>query len=321
MNYKDYYKILGVDRKASQDDIKKAYRKLARKYHPDMNQGDKVAEEKFKEIGEAYEVLSDPEKREKYDQFGASWQQYSRSGGRPEDFDWSQWTSGAPGGGTQTRSMSQEEFERMFGGGGLGDFSDFFEMLFGGLGQRSGGFGTRERPAGRPVRGRDSQQTVRITLEDAFRGSNVSLQWEDGRRIAAKIPPGVKTGSRVRLSGQGEGAASGGQAGDLYLNIEVAPHAVYSRDGDDLKINLPVDLYTAVLGGSVNVPTLERSVELTIPPGTQNGKVFRLRGLGMPQLRKPEERGNLFVTVQVQLPSDLTPQERELFEKLRQLRP
>jgi curved DNA-binding protein len=170
------------------------------------------------------------------------------------------------------------------------------------------------------MRGRDSEQTVRVSLEDAFRGSTVTLQWEDGRRIEAKIPPGVKTGSRIRLTGQGESVASGGRAGDLYLNIEVWPHSSFERDGDDLKINLPVDIYTAILGGNITVPTLEHSVELTIPPETNTGKVFRMRGLGMPNLRNPKERGNLYATVQVQIPQNLSPEERKLFEKLRDLR-
>ncbi len=322
MEYKDYYKTLGVTKDADGNEIKKAYRKLARKYHPDMNQGDKSAEEKFKEVNEAYEVLSDPDKRSKYDRFGAQWQQYARAGGRPEDFDWSQWNAGQPGG-AYTRTISPEELEQMFGGG-FGGFSDFFEALFGGgLGRRAagqgGGFGGRQ-PGRRPQRGRDAEQPLQISLEDAFRGTASSLQWQDGRRIEAKIPAGVRTGSRIRLGGQGESGMAGGQAGDLYLKIEVLPHPVFQRDGDDLTVNLNVDLYTAVLGGKVSVPTMDRPVELTIPPGTANGKKFRLRGLGMPNLRKPEQRGNLYTIVQVQLPQNLSQEERQLFEKLRELR-
>jgi curved DNA-binding protein len=323
MEYKDYYKILGVSKNADKNAIKSAFRKLARKYHPDVNPGDKASEEKFKELNEAYEVLSDPEKREKYDRFGTSWQQYSRGGGRPEDFDFSQWTA-RPGGYTYTRTVTPEEMEQMFGGsfgrdfsGGLGGFSDFFEMLFGNMGRTSRTVG-RER-ATRPQRGRDSEHNVQISLEEAFHGTTCNLQWEDGKRIEAKIPPGVRTGSRIRLGGQGETGMRGGQAGDLYLKIEVRPHSTFERDGDDLKVNIPIDIYTAILGGKLKVPTLERPVELTIPPETSNGKVFRLRGLGMPNLKKPDQRGNLYATVQVQLPKDLSQEERQLFQKLREL--
>lgn len=322
MEYKDYYKTLGVTKTADVNEIKKAYRKLARKYHPDMNPGDQTAEDKFKEVNEAYEVLSDPDKRQKYDRFGSQWQQYASSGGRPEDFDWSQWKTGQPGG-TYTRTISPEELEQMFGGS-FGGFSDFFETLFGGgAGRRTSGqaagFSGRERNI-RSQRGRDTEHTLQVSLEDAFHGTTSSLQWQDGRRIEAKIPPGVRTGSRIRLGGQGETGMAGGQAGDLYLKVEVLPHPVFQREGDDLTVNLNIDLYTAILGGKVNVPTLERPVELTIPPGTANGKKFRLRGLGMPNLRKPEERGNLYAIVQVQLPQNLSQEERLLFEKLRDLR-
>lgn len=319
MEYKDYYKTLGVSKDAKPEEIKKVYRKLARQYHPDLNPGNKASEEKFKEINEAYEVLSDPAKRQKYDQFGSQWQQYTGSGGRPQDFDWTQWTT-RPGGQTYTRTVTQEELEQMFGGGfgGMGGFSDFFEALFGNLGRQTSG---ASQPRGaRAVRGQDAEQEVQISLLDALHGTTLSLEWEGGRRIEAKIPPGVKTGSRIRLSGQGAPGRAGGPAGDLYLKIEVLPHPSFTREGDDLKTTASVDLYTAILGGTIQVPTLEKPVELTIPPETANGKVFRLRGLGMPNLKNPKERGNLYVTVQVQLPRNLSPQERELFQKLRELR-
>jgi curved DNA-binding protein len=206
----------------------------------------------------------------------------------------------------------------MFGGSFGGGFSDFFETLFGNLGRQSGG--TSQPRGARAVRGQDAEQTVQISLEDAFRGTTLGLEWEGGRRIEAKIPPGVKTGSRIRLTGQGPTGRAGGQAGDLYLKVEILPHPSFTRDGDDLKTSVPVDLYSAMLGGKIQVPTLEKSVELTIPPETANGKVFRLRSLGMPNLKNPQERGNLYVTVQVQLPRDLSQQERELFQKLRELR-
>jgi len=317
MDYKDYYKTLGVTKDAKPEEIKKIYRKLARQYHPDLNPGNKASEEKFKEINEAYEVLSDPAKRQKYDQFGSQWQQYTGSGGRPQDFNWDPWTTRS-GGQTYTRTVTQEDLEQMFGGSFGGGFSDFFETLFGNLGRQSGG--TSQPRGARAVRGQDAEQTVQISLEDAFRGTTLGLEWEGGRRIEAKIPPGVKTGSRIRLTGQGPTGRAGGQAGDLYLKVEILPHPSFTRDGDDLKTSVPVDLYSAMLGGKIQVPTLEKSVELTIPPETANGKVFRLRSLGMPNLKNPQERGNLYVTVQVQLPRDLSQQERELFQKLRELR-
>lgn len=330
MEYKDYYKTLGVSKNAEKDEIKKAYRKLARKYHPDVNPDDKAAEEKFKEINEAYEVLSDPDKRSKYDQFGSQWQQYTRSGGRPEDFNWGAWTGQPGGGGTYTRTVSQEEFQQMFGGGmgGLGGFSDFFETLFGGMGraQSPGGgsagfedlFGS---DYGQPARrGRDSEHEILVSLEEAFHGSTRILQWEDGRKIEAKIPRGVKTGSRIRLRGQGGKGTGGGKTGDLFLRIEVRPHGIYRRDGDDLKVDIPVDLYTAVLGGETQVQALDRVVKLSIPAGTSNGRVFRLSGLGMPNLKDPKKRGDLFAKVEIELPENLSEKEKRLFRELKGLR-
>ena len=332
MDYKDYYKTLGVKKNAGADDIKKAYRKLARKYHPDVNQGDKAAEERFKEINEAYEVLSDEDKRGKYDRFGAEWQQYSRAGGRPEDFNWGQW-GGQPGGG-QYRSVSPEEFEQMFGRGGGSGFSDFFETLFGAMGGRGAGsarpgfggnyttttdfnelFGNQQSAAPQAL---DQEHPIQITLEEAFSGTTRTIQWENGKRLEARIPRGVRTGSRVRLSGQA--GVGNGRAGDLYLKIEVLPHELYERDGDDLRLTLPVDLFAILLGGKVSVPALDKSVNLTIPAGTRNGKVFRLAKLGMPKLRQPDERGDLYVTISVELPSHLSDEEKRLVGEWQSLR-
>ncbi len=318
MDYKDYYSILGVPKNASQDEIKKAYRKLARKHHPDLNKVDPQAEQRFKDINEANEVLSDAEKRKMYDQFGSQWQQYQRAGGRPDDF-WSQWGAQQGAGRRgQTRTVSQEEFEQMFGGSG--GFSDFFETLFGQMGGRSAGgqqvnFNDIFGQQGQSIRrSRDVEHMIEISLAEAFYGTSRTIQWENGRSIEAKIPRGVKTGSRVRLKGQGQ------DGGHLYLSIKVKSDGQFERDGDNLKTTIPVDLYTALLGGEADVSTIDRTVKLTIPPETANGKQFRLRGLGMPKLKNPEERGNLIATLDVQLPTNLNEEEKELFQKLRSLR-
>ncbi len=332
MEYKDYYKILGVDKDASREKIQKAFRKKAREHHPDVNPNDPNAEEKFKEINEAYQVLSDPEKREKYDRFGQDWKQYQQTGGQAEDFDWSRWAAGAPGGGRRgytTRRVSPEEFEQMFGGGGLGGFSDFFETLFGGAASGGGfGFGdfqpsganrqTRQRRT-RPQPGRDLEHTVEISLREAFHGTSRIIQKSDGSRIEAKIPRGVRTGSRVRLSGQGQAGMMGGKKGDLYLKIKVRDHPKFERKGNDLKTTKSVDLYTLVLGGETKVSSIDKTVKLDIPPGTKNNTTFRLGGLGMPSLNNPDRRGDLYVKVEAKIPENLSPKEKELFEELRQL--
>jgi curved DNA-binding protein len=313
MEYKDYYRILGVDKNASQEEIKKAFRRLARKYHPDVNPGKPEAAEKFKEISEAYEVLSDPEKRRKYDEFGSQWQEFTQRGGRPEDFDWARWQAG-PGTTYTFRTLSPEEFAELFGGG---HFSSFFETLFGWPGR---GFAEAEFFRPRPRPGRDVEFPLTVTLEEAFRGTSRLLELPGGRKIEAKIPPGVKTGSKLRLKGQGEPSLTGGEPGDLLLVIEVRPHERFQREGDDLRLTLPVDFFTLLLGGKVTVPALDRTVRLDIPPGTKNGRVFRLKGLGMPKLNRPEERGDLYVQVEAVLPERLSDQEVELLQQWRRLR-
>jgi curved DNA-binding protein len=319
MEYQDYYQTLGVDKKAGPDDIKKAFRKLARKYHPDVNPGDASKADKFKEINEAYEVLSDPEKREKYDRFGSQWQQFAQSGGRAEDFNWGQWQDQG-GVHYSYRTASPEELREMFGGGG--GFSDFFETLFGGSGRQGpeAFTGQKFHYQPRPHRGRDLDYALQVTLEEAFHGATRMLQWEAGRKIEAKIPRGVKTGSKVRLKGQGEPGAFGGEPGDLFLRIEVLPHPRYERDGDDLKVTTPVDLFTMLLGGKIEVAGLDRTVKMDIPPETANGRVFRLRGLGMPHLKNPDRRGDLLVTAEAVLPGQLSQAEKELLQKWREMR-
>jgi len=316
MDYKDYYKILGVPRNADGAAIKKAYRKLARQYHPDMNPDDPKAEARFKEINEANEVLSDPEKRAKYDRLGASYQQWQRAGGAPGGFDWSQWVSGVPGqGGIHFEYASNE-----------GIFSDFFESIFGGMpfgsgGREGGGFGDLFRGARqqqRRVQGRDLDTEVAISLEEAFHGTTRLLS-KDGRRLQVKIPRGARTGTKVRIAGEGM-AASGGQSGDLYLRVTVDDDPRFERRDDDLYENVTLSLYAAVLGGEVQVPTMTGKVTLKINPGTQPGQLIRLRGKGMPRLRHPDESGDLYVRIDVEIPKDLTAKERALFKELASFR-
>jgi len=320
MEYKDYYQVLGVDRNASEKDIKRAYRRLARQFHPDVNPGDKQAEEKFKGINEAYEVLSDPEKRAKYDRLGASWQQWQRMGYDPGQFDWSQWFAGAPQG---TRVEWSGDLGDLFGGAGADVFSDFFRVIFGGMGgagrTRTTEDSFRRTTRQRTLRGQDLEASVEITLEEASRGTGRVLE-QDGRRIRVKIPPGVRNGSKVRVAGKGNPGYGGGPPGDLYLNIKVESHPVFRREGNNLRCDVDLDLYTAVLGGQVRVSTLNGDVSLKIPPGTSSGKTFRLRGKGMPDPRNPKRRGDLLARVQVQVPQRLSARERELFEELARLR-
>jgi curved DNA-binding protein len=318
MEYRDYYKILGVDKNATEKEIKSAFRKLAREHHPDVNPDDPQAEARFKEVNEAYEVLSDPEKRAKYDRLGTDWRRWQQAGGRPGDFDWSQWTTTPGGGRGQVRYGTPEDLEDLFGSGSL--FSDFFTSIFGGLAggaRRSGGFeGFEYQP--RAQRGQDLEHEVEINLAEAYHGTT-RLLTKDGRRLEVKIPPGAKTGTRVRVRGEGGTGAAGGQAGDLFLKVKVSPDARFERKGDHLHVAVSTDLYTAVLGGEVRVPTLAGDVKLKVPAGSQNGRVFRLRGKGMPKLRRPTEYGDLFARLDVRLPIELTPKQRELFEQLRRL--
>jgi curved DNA-binding protein len=312
MEYKDYYKILGVARNADEKEIKRSFRKLAQQYHPDKNPGDKEAERKFKEVNEAYTVLGDSDKRNKYDRFGAQWEQYERAGVRPEDMGWGNFTGGRSG---QGRTMSPEEFEQMFGNSG---FSSFFESLFGsggGMGGPRTSTTYRQRGGFEPFATQEAanELPVQITLEEAFRGTTRTVQGADGVRFEASVPRGVRTGSKVRMRN------AGGQ-GDLVLKIEVLPHAEFTREGDDLRVKVPVDLYTALLGGEAQVPTLERPLVLTIPAGAPNSKIFRLRGQGMPHLKQPDQRGDLLAEVSITLPTNLSDEEKRLVQRLRELR-
>ena len=323
MEFKDYYSTLGVAKTASEKEIKQAFRKLARKYHPDVNPGDKSAEAKFKEVNEAYEVLGDPAKRKKYDELGANWRMYEQAGaaggtGSPFGAQWNVNVGGAPGG---YRTMTPEEMEDMFGD--ASPFSDFFTTFFGGGG---GGFeGARRARGGRARQraGRDVEHELELTLEDAYQGTTRRLALKhDGqaRTVDVRIPAGVGDGSRVRVSGEGEHGVGGAAAGDLYLRIRLAPHTMFERKGRDLYVKVPLPVTTAVLGGEAEVQTLAgRPARLRIPPLTQNGQVFRLKGFGMPTVGKANEKGDLYGRVDVQLPAQLSAEERGHYEALAKL--
>lgn len=312
MEFKDYYKILGVDKSATKDEIKKAYRKLAMKYHPDRNPNDKAAEEKFKDITEANEVLSDPEKRKKYDTLGANWKQYSHSGGGFEDF-FSQFGGTRGGGGTSYEFSG--DINDIFGNMG-GGFSDFFESFFGGSGRRTkGGFeqqGFQSQPAGIDV-----EADLNITLEEAFNGSERQIS-VDGKKLKIKIASGTKDGQKLRLKGLGRSRSSNGNKGDLYLNIHILQHPFYEIKDDELFYNLDIDLYTAVLGGKEKIKTLDgKTINISIPEGTESENILRLKDLG---LNKNYGRGDLFVKIHVTVPKSLSKEEKELFKKLKSLR-
>ncbi len=311
MEFKDYYKILGLEPNVDEKTVKQTYRKLARQYHPDVNPGNKEAGEKFKEINEAYQVLSNPEERKKYDELREQYQRYQQRGGRPQDFDFNQWRAqpgaGRPGqpGGVHVEYGNIEDLDDLFGAGG---YSDFFTNIFGGAASRG-------RPRG-PRRGQDAEFEAEIPLREAYTGTNRVLQM-DGRRIEARIPPGVRTGSRIRLAGQGEPGPNGGPPGDLYVITHVLPDATFEREGDDLYTDVPVDIYTAALGGEVRVPTLGRPVLLKIPPQTQADRTFRLRGKGMPRLNEPNSHGDLFARIKLVLPEPMTEHELNTLRELR----
>lgn len=314
MDYKDYYRTLGVKKGATEAEIRKAYRQLARKHHPDVNPNDPKSEQRFKEINEAYEVLQDPDKRAKYDQLGANWQQYQRAGGDPNGFDWTQWASSAGGPSQGGRAYSQQfDINDLFGNS---SYSDFFQRIFGDL------RGARGQAAGPTyaMGGRDLEQPVDVSLEEAYHGTARVLQ-VNGRRLEIKIPAGVSEGSRVRLAGEGEPGGNGGRPGDIILRVAVLPHERYQREGNDLRVTQPVDLYTLLLGGEVTVETFRGRVSLTIPPETRAGQSFRLRGRGMPVLRREGEFGDLIVEVMPALPRDLSDREKELLRELARLRP
>jgi curved DNA-binding protein len=291
MSVQDYYKVLGVERTASDAEIKKAYRSLARKYHPDINPGNTAAEAKFKEINEAYEVLSDKEKREKYDRFGRDWSRYT--GG--DSVDWGN-ASGPAG----------------------SNLSDLFDQIFGNTG------GAPRNSGNYRFDGQDVEHQAEITLEEAYVGTQRTLQFHNPngqpRNVTVRVPAGAENGTRIRVANEGGPGMGGGKRGDLYLTIKVAPHPRYERRGDDLYTKVPVDLYTMLLGGEVRVPSISgKTITMKVPAGSQNGKLHRIGAQGMPRLRSPETQGDLYVSLEVQLPTRLSNRERELFEQLRSI--
>jgi curved DNA-binding protein len=317
MDFIDYYKVLGLEKSASQDDIKKTYRKLARKYHPDLNPNDKEANKKFQQINEANEVLSDPEKRKKYDQYGKDWEHADAfeqarrqgGGGRPGQ--------GRPSGG---RSSGGEDAgwdgSDFFSGAGDGRFSDFFESLFGGGGgggsSRSGG-GSQAR-----FRGSDYQAELHLSLEDAH-ATHKRIITINGKDVRITVPAGVENGQVIKLKGYGSPGVNGGPNGDLFLTFVIADHSRFKRVGNDLQATIHLDLYTAVLGGEVTVDTMDGKVKLKIKPETQSGGKTRLKGKGFPVYKKEGEKGDLFLTFEVDIPTGLSAEQKDLFRQLEAL--
>ncbi len=305
MEYKDYYKILGTNRSASEKEIKQAYRKLALKYHPDRNPGDKVSEEKFKEINEAYQVLSDPTKRARYNQLGESYTRWQQGGTPAGGFNWDEWVTGSPSGGY----VQVDNLDDLLGGG----FSEFFRKIFGGAPDFNNipqGRGASRRAVRQPA----YEQPVTISLTEAYQGTTRRIEI-DNRRLDVRIPAGARSGLKVRVA-EAISASPNSPKQDLYLVIQVADDPRFERKGDDLTTNVSVDVFTAMLGGEVTVPTLSGNVVLTLPEGTQPEQVFRLSGRGMPRLKNPSTNGDLLARIKVKIPRNLTAKQKELIRAL-----
>ena len=311
MEFKDYYKILGVEKSATDAELKKAYRDMAKKYHPDKNPGNKSSEEKFKEISEAYEVLKDPDKRKKYDQLGSNWKQYQNAGTGSTDDWFRQYASGGqPGASYQYSGNLGDLF------GNVGGFSDFFESFFGAGNRRQSG----ESVFNRARKGSDYEANLNLTLEEAYSGGERQIS-VDGRKLNIKINQGTREGKVLRLKSQGAPGVHGGEKGDLYLTVHLLDHPFYEIKEDDLYYNLDVDLYTAVLGGKIQFQALNgKKINLTIPKESENGKLLKIKNMGMPKENYKNSYGDLYIRLNVQIPKKLTSEETKLFEKLASLR-
>ncbi|HMQ53475.1 MAG TPA: J domain-containing protein [Anaerolineae bacterium] len=345
MDYRDYYKVLDIERDTSNEEIEKAYRKLARRFHPDVNPGDRVAEERYRDISEAHRVLTNSAARTKYDALTAKWD-FHQSTGLTTDFDWNEWFAG-----DEIVDGTDLNLETVVGqrrDAGDRSFSDFYYAFFDGV---TASQLEEESPQPNPVpvdegsteptesdenkspavtnevgqleeelrKGEDITQTVEISLQEAFTGTSRILRLGH-RKLEVKIPRGAQSGTKIRVRGEGAEGSTGAPKGDLYLEIAITSDPAFERIGDDIHLELPVNVYTAVLGGEVIVPTLRGKIKLRIPPETQSGKVFRIKGQGMPKLQNPEERGDLYCKVMITVPENLTEEEIELFEELADIR-
>lgn len=309
MEYKDYYKILDTDKHADSEEISKAYRKLARRYHPDVNPGDTVAQDRYKEINEAYIVLNHADARAKYDRLSAKWE-FHQSAAEPNEFEWKEWLF-IPGLDGQEPELPAA-LDNLKSKSSHENFSDFYYGIFEAM-------VTDQLEPETPQKGEDVNQELEITLQEAFTGTKRVLR-VGNRKIEVKIPKGARTGTKIRVRNEGTDGTGGAPSGDLYLEIMVAPEPNLERTGDDLHLELPVNVYSAVLGGEAIVTTLKGKIKLRIPPETQSGKVFRIKGQGMPNLKNPEERGDLYAKVMITVPENLSEEEIELFEELADIR-
>lgn len=344
MDYRDYYKVLDIERDTSNEEIEKAYRKLARRFHPDVNPGDRVAEERYRDISEAHRVLTNSAARTKYDALTAKWN-FHQSAGLTADFEWHEWITS-----DEADEGLELDLEALVGqrkSASDNGFSDFYYAFFDGLTNSERGETSRidtatpdeqsleltegnedktpvvtnevEQSEEEPRKGEDLTQTVEISLQEAFSGTSRILRLGH-RKLEVKIPRGAQSGTKIRVRGEGAEGSTGAPKGDLYLEIAITSDPAFERIGDDIHLELPVNVYTAVLGGEVIVPTLRGKIKLRIPPETQSGKVFRIKGQGMPKLQNPEERGDLYCKVMITVPENLTEEEIELFEELADIR-